>query len=85
MNNNENMNEKAMTPTEEPLHFFLDGTIDDEDVVTVSRDEYSEMVAECTILHVVETLVKKHGKDYNLMPYLHTILSIGDEDVSTNA
>lgn len=79
MNSNENINEKNIQ-TEEPLRFFLDGSIDEtiEDVVTLPRDEYDEMVSEVTILRVIETLVRKHADSYHLLDFLRTIIDMGE-------
>lgn len=51
----------------------------DESTVELPRDEYAEMVAEVTILRVIETLIRKHGTAYSLLAFLTTIIDMGDE------
>jgi len=71
----------------EPLEFFLDGTIDatDDDVVTVPREEYDELIAESTILRVVEKLIDHINIADVRLDAVRTVLALGttkpEEDV----
>ena len=75
MCNNDNCEKKT-----EDLKFFLDGYIDEaaDDTVTIPREEYDELIAESTILRVVEKMVESDAfSSYSLGEYLKAILSIG--------
>ena len=71
----------------EPLEFFLDGTIDeiDDDVVTIPREEYDELIAESTILRVVESLFDNINIADVRLDAVRTVLALGttkpEEDV----
>ena len=50
------------------------------DVVTVPRDEYNEMVAECTILRVVEAFINANDGPYGDYGVLRTLIGVGCDD-----
>ena len=81
MCNNDNCEKKVKKALDEKdLRFFLDGYIDeaDDDVVAVPREEYDELIAESTILRIVEKMVESDAfGSYSLGTYLKEILSIG--------
>ena len=63
----------------EDLNFFLDGCIDEtaDGVVVVPREEYNKLVADSTILRVVEKMVESDTFSvYGVGTYLKEILSI---------
>ena len=66
----------------EPLEFFLDGTIDetDDDVVMVPREEYDELIAEATILRVVEKLISKIRICDARLDAVRDVLELGQAD-----
>ena len=80
MCNNENCEKKVKEALgEEDLRFFLDGHIDEyeADVVTVPRKEYDDLIADSTILRVVERMVESDVfSSYSIGSYLKEILAI---------
>ena len=64
---------------EEELKFFLDGYIDeaDDDVVVVPREEYDELIAESTILRVIEKLAASFDYDGDRVKAIRAVLEIG--------
>lgn len=73
---------------EQALKFFLDGYIDetDDDVVVVPREEYDELIAESTILRVVERIVGADSiPSYNKADILKEILDLGKPESETDA
>lgn len=72
-NNNEKM--------AEDMKVTLDVDTYTDDMVMISRAEYSEMVAECTILRVVEKLARD-SKAYSgdVLDTIRAVLELGDEE-----
>lgn len=71
-------NDKCEKKTED-MSFFLDGYIDetDDDVVVVPRSEYDKLIANSTILKVVERMINsKVFSTYSIGEYLREILAI---------
>ena len=66
----------------EPLEFFLDGTIDetDDDMVMVPREEYNELIAEATILRVVEKLMGNVNICDARLDAIRSVLELGHDD-----
>lgn len=63
----------------EDLDFFLDGYIDetDDDVVMVPRSEYDKLIANSTLLKVMERMINsKAFSTYSIGEYLREILVI---------
>lgn len=50
------------------------------DAVVVPRDEYNEMVAECTILRVIEALINANEGPYGDYDVLRTVIGVGCDD-----
>ena len=82
MENNENVKDGitgSETEIMKPIVIELPEP-DGWDVVTIPRAEYSEMVAESTILHVVERIVGGSCDTYSKLDMLRDVLEIrGDE------
>lgn len=73
---------------EKELNFFLDGYIDetDDDVVVVPREDYDELIAESTVLRVVERIVSSDSiPSYNKADILKEILDLGKPESETDA
>ena len=62
------------------LSFFLDGYIDktDDDVVVVPRSEYSELIAEQTILRSVERIVMSDIPSYHVLDVIKELLALNN-------
>ena len=61
------------------LKFFLDGYIDetDDDVVVVPRSEYDKLIANSTLMKVVERMINSNEfSNYSIGTYLKEILAI---------
>ena len=81
MCNNDNCEKKVKEAIDkEDLNFFLDGYIDNaaDSVVTVPREEYEELIAESTILRVVEKLVETGKYSGDTLETIRTVLMIGN-------
>jgi len=64
---------------EQALKFFLDGYIDetDDDVVVVPRSEYDKLVANSTLMKVVERMINSaEFPNYSIGTYLKEILAV---------
>ncbi len=64
---------------EQALKFFLDGYIDetDDDVVVVPRSEYNKLVANSTLMKVVERMINSaEFSNYSIGTYLKEILAV---------
>lgn len=85
MCDNKNCNENCINDEseQEPMKAILGGIIDEyeEDAVTIPRDEYSEMVAECTVLRVIEKLIDSWYPGQELRGLLKSVIDIGDGEV----
>ena len=80
MCNNDNCEKKIKDALgEEELKFFLDGHIDEyeADVVTIPREEYDELIAESTILRVIEKLAESFDYDGDRVKAIRAVLEIG--------
>lgn len=63
----------------EDLEVFVDGYIDNttDDVVMVPREEYDELIAESTILRVIEKLAASFSYDSDRVKAIRAVLEIG--------
>ncbi len=80
MCNNDNCEKKVKDAMgEEELKFFLNGCIDEteDDLVTIPREEYDELIAESTILRVIEKLVDSFDYDGDRVKAIRAVLEIG--------
>ena len=71
-------NDKCEKKTED-MSFFLDGYIDetDDDMVVVPRSEYDKLIANSTLMKVVERVIDSDAfSTYSVGTYLKEILAI---------
>lgn len=71
-NNNEKM--------AEDMKVTLDVDTYTDDMVMIPRAEYIEMVAECTILRVVEKLARSEAYSGDVLDTIRAVLELGDEE-----
>ena len=78
-NNDKRENNIKEALDEQALKFFLDGYIDetDDDVVVVPRSEYDKLVANSTLMKVVERMINSaESSNYSIGTYLKEILAV---------
>ena len=78
-NNDKRENNIKEALDEQALKFFLDGYIDetDDDVVVVPRSEYDKLVANSTLMKVVERMITSaEFSNYSIGTYLKEILAV---------